>query len=372
MKLHQLPLWERLKSKRVPLSFNLEITARCNNDCRHCYINLPAGDACAKAMELSLPEILDIADQAVEMGAIWCLITGGEPLLRPDFEEIFLGLKRKGLLVGVFTNATLIREQHVKLFKRYPPRDMEITVYGVTRETYEAVTRKPGSFEAFQRGLRNLLDNGLPVRLKAMALRSNIHELPEIADFCRQRTKDFYRFDPLLHLRYDRDSLRNAEIQAERLNPEEIVDLERRDPERFPAMQERCSALTQARPHPAGCDRLFGCSAGMESFCVSHRGEYRLCDCLVAPGTTYDLREGNLRIAWSDLAFRAHSLRSRNSAFLRTCGVCPIINLCLSCPAHNYLETGEMDGETPYFCAVAHARDEMLVGSTRQSGIQTG
>ena len=236
-------MWERLKEKRTPLAFTLEITARCNNGCRHCYINLPASDSHARSQELSLDEILDIAAQAVEIGSMWCLLTGGEPLLRPDFPDIYLALKRMGLLVGVFTNATFIGQRHVDLFRRYPPRGMEVTVYGVTQRTYEAVTRREGSFAAFQRGLGLLLENGVPVNLKTMALRSNLHELKEIADFCRRHTKGYYRFDPLLHLRYDRDSQRNADIRGERLSPEEIVHLEQSDPERFTIMQKHCDEL---------------------------------------------------------------------------------------------------------------------------------
>ena len=106
------------------------------------------------------------------MGAVWCLLTGGEPLLRDDFEELYLGLKRLGLLVSVFTNACLVTPAHVELFRRYPPRDIEVSVYGATRETYERVTRRPGSYDAFVRGLDLLLASGVPVRLKAMALRS--------------------------------------------------------------------------------------------------------------------------------------------------------------------------------------------------------
>ena len=117
----------------------------------------------------------------------------------------------------------------MELFRRYPPRDIEVSVYGATRETYEAVTRRPGSFDAFVRGLDLLLGGGLKVRLKAMALRSNVRELEAISRFCRERTKDYYRFDPLLHLRFDGDPVRNAEIKAERLSPEEVVAVERAD-----------------------------------------------------------------------------------------------------------------------------------------------
>src|SRR4030042_691536 len=161
-------LWEKLTDQRVPLSFDLEITARCNNACRHCYINLPAGDISARKKELSLAEISDIADQAVDLGALWCLISGGEPLLREDFAEIYIALKQKGLLISVFTNACLVTVNHVALLKKYPPRDLEVTVYGVTPETYERVTQRPGSYFAFRHGLNLLLKNEIKVRLKAM------------------------------------------------------------------------------------------------------------------------------------------------------------------------------------------------------------
>lgn len=365
LEIGELPVWERLGQKRVPLSFTLEITARCNNDCGHCYINLPAGDSDARAEELSLAQILRIAEQAVDMGAMWCLITGGEPLLRPDFADIYLGLRRRGLLVGVFTNATLIRRQHVDLFKRHPPRDLEVTVYGVTERTYEAVTRRIGSFAAFQRGVKLLLENDLPVRLKTMALRSNLHELTQIADFCRRHTEGYYRFDPLLHLRHDNDSRRNADIRSERLTPEEIVALEQSDPERFTAMQKDCDQLIVSTTGHIGCNHLFHCGAGTGDFVVSYQGLFRLCDSLWAPGTTYDLRKGTLRQAWFDFVPRVLDLRSRDPVFRQTCRVCPIINLCLSCPAHTYLETGAMDGQAPYFCSVAHARARMLEESRR-------
>ena len=68
MEIQQFPLWDKIKNKRIPLSFDLEITARCNLNCRHCYINLPAGDKDARAQELGAAEIMDIARQAFADG----------------------------------------------------------------------------------------------------------------------------------------------------------------------------------------------------------------------------------------------------------------------------------------------------------------
>ena len=360
LEIQEFALWDKLRSKRIPFSFDIEITARCNCNCRHCYIGVPAQDRQAKAAELAADQIDDIAAQAVSLGAIWCLISGGEPLLRPDFEDIYLRLKRRGLLVSVFTNATLISAAHIALFKKYPPRDIEVTVYGVTRTTYERVTQTPGSFDRFERGLDLLLQSGVKARLKAMAVQSNFHEQAAIAAFCRQRTKDYFRFDPQLHLRFDRNEARNALIRAERLEPEQILALETADAQRLEALKNNCKTLINHDFCHIGCNHLFHCGAGNGSFYVSPDGTFRLCSSLWAPAAVYDLRRGSLTEAWNDFVPQVRQLRSDRRPFFDTCRVCPLINLCLWCPANAYLETGELDGATPYFCQVAKARGQAL------------
>jgi len=363
MPLPEFSLWNKMRSKRTLVSVDFEITARCNNNCRHCYINLPARDKLAEDKELSYEEIKEIGNEAVSLGALWCLITGGEPLLRDDFFDIYLYLKKKGLLVSVFTNGTLITEEHVQLFKKYPPRDIEVSVYGVTRETYERVTRRRGSYAAFIRGLELLLGSGVKLRLKAMAMRSNIHELADIAHFCRRYTKDYFRFDPLLHLRYDGDPSRNAEIRAERLTPDEIVTIERADEERFTALKRDCAKLINTQCVHFKCGHLFHCDAGNRSFALSYNGLFRLCPSLWHPDCVYDLRNGNLIDAWQNFVPMVRDIRSERREFLEKCGACPLINLCLWCPAHAHLETKEMDAPVDYFCQTAHARAEGLRGT---------
>jgi radical SAM protein with 4Fe4S-binding SPASM domain len=360
--LPEFSLWEKMERKRALISFDLEVTARCNNNCRHCYINLPARDKLAKDKELSLEEIKEIVNEAVSLGALWCLMTGGEPLLRDDFFDIYLYLKRKGLLVSVFTNGTLITEEHIRLFKKYPPRDLEVSVYGVTEETYQRVTRRHGSYAAFMRGLELLLGSGVKLRLKAMAMRSNMHELADIAQFCRRHTKDYFRFDPLLHLRYDGDASRNAEIRAERLTADEIVTIERADEERFAALKRNCPKLTNTQFGHSRCGHLFHCGAGNSSFALSYSGLFRLCPSLWHPDCMYNLRKGNLIDAWQNFVPMVRDMRSERKEFLEKCGVCPLINLCLWCPAHAHLEIGERDAPVDYFCQTAHARAKGLGG----------
>jgi radical SAM protein with 4Fe4S-binding SPASM domain len=374
IEIQELPIWEKLANK--PLKFELELTARCNMNCRHCYINLPAKDNLAKSKELNIHEINSIADEAVELGTIWCLITGGEPLLRSDFTDIYMSLKRKGFLITVFTNASLINDRHIQLFKEYPPRDLEVTVYGITQETYEAVTRVPGSFKAYKRGLDLLFSNGIDVTLKAMALRSNQHELKAITEFCENRSKRPFRFDLFLHLRYDRNPLRNEEIKQERLTPEEIVALEMSDKKRLesnlknyenlifpegPSYEERISSQeVKVREEYEYFRKLFRCGIGMSDFAISYEGQLRLCTVLCAPETTFNLRAGSLQKGLESLRTKIRAMNTNSNEILKTCKSCNIVNLCMWCPATAFLETGNLEGEVPYFCAVAHARAAAL------------
>lgn len=363
MRLQDLPLWQNAGKTRVPMfAMNLEITARCNHNCRHCYINLAAGDKAARAGEMSLEEIEKIADEAVSAGVLWVLISGGEPLLREDFADIYLGLKKKGLLVSVFTNATLITAAHVRLFKTYPPRALEVSVYGVSKEIYEGVTRQEGSFKAFSRGLDLLAKGGQAVTLKAMALRSNFRQMPEIAAFCKKSSREAFRFDPLLHLRYDRDPVRNEEIRAERLTAAEIIELEKIDPERMAAIQKVCEQMEAPFPHGEGDARLFRCGAGIGECTVGADGRFRLCSALCHPDTLYDLKLGSFEAALTDFVPRIRSRESHRETFLHACKKCTLINLCHWCPAHAYLEIGEMDSPVDYFCEVARARVAGLGG----------
>jgi radical SAM protein with 4Fe4S-binding SPASM domain len=365
-RLPDLDLWARLKDKRAAMSFDLELTARCNLNCRHCYINLPAGDRDARSRELGADEIDRIAAEAVSLGAVWCLVTGGEPLLRPDFPEVYERLRRRGLLVSLYTNATLVDDGHVAFLKRFPPRDIEVTVYGVTRETYERVTRVPGSFAAFEKGLDRLLLSGLPVRLKAMALRSNRAELGKIAAFCRSRTRDYFRFDPFLHYRFDGDAARNRDIEAERLSPDEIAALEKGDAGRLEALEKHRADFVFPGPPEEARRRLFRCGAGKRNFVVGPDGRLKICLSLLHPDFLYDLRRGSLAEAWTRFVPRVLARTSDRPGYLDRCARCPIVNLCLWCPANAYLECGELDRPIEYFCRVAHARAEALYGLTRR------
>ena len=353
-------LVKKLQQTKTPVSINFELTARCNNNCRHCYINLPENDTDTESLELKRNEIENIADQAVKNGVLWCLITGGEPLLRTDFSEIYLMLRKKGLLVSVFTNACLINKSHIKLFKKYKPRELEVTVYGVTEKTYDRVSGVKGSYKQFKAGLDLLLTNNIPVSLKAMAIHSNVHEIEEIAEFCSKHSKKKFRFDPFLHKRYDRNEDRNIKILSERLNKDEIVRIEHNNFARKNALVEACDHLILDQDIDS-LGRVFTCGILKNGFEISYDGKLRLCSSLLHPDYVRDLKKMSLMDAYNEIVENIINVKSENKEYLNKCNKCKIINLCYFCPANSYLETGKLDDPVDYFCENAHARQKAIL-----------
>ncbi|MDP2941265.1 MAG: radical SAM protein [Candidatus Omnitrophota bacterium] len=352
----EFALWDKARAAKGALMFSFELTARCNYNCRHCYINLPPADAAAKAGELTFAQITDIVDRAADAGVLYCILTGGEPLLCEDFSRIYRYLRRKGIVVSLFTNASLITPAIARMLRRNHPRIIEVTVYGVTQDTYERVTRVPGSFAAFQRGLGILERLKIPVRLKAMIMRANLAEFDGIMEFCQDKTADYARFDPFLHLRYDGNAVRNQEIRAERLTPDEIVALEQRSPERINVL--RCLRDKIIMPeHGAPEDnRIFFCGISPELFSVSFDGHLQTCLSLCHPSCRESIVGRDVRALINALVQRVRAMRTENSELRQRCLSCRYINLCMWCPARAFLETGAPDRFVQYFCDIAQAR----------------
>ncbi len=208
---------------------DIELTERCNNACLHCYINLPANDAKAQALELTAAEWQALLRQAANLGVLNLRITGGEPLLRQDFTEIYTFARRLGMKVRLFTNARCITPEVADLFVRIPPLEkIEITVYGMHPEFYDAAACAPGGYAEFHRGVELLLERGVPFIVKGALLPPNRSEKEELEAWAASLPwmEDPLGFTMNFELRSRRDSqTRNRLIQSLRLFPDETVDI---------------------------------------------------------------------------------------------------------------------------------------------------
>ena len=328
---------------RQPAHGAFELTGRCNLSCRMCYIRHPAGDMTKAAEELPAVAWLDLARRAVDNGMAFLLLTGGEVFLRRDFFDIYAPLTRMGLVLALFTNGTLITKEIADCLAQAPPSLTEITVYGATADTYEAVTGIPGSFAACCSGIEALVSRSVPLGLKTTITRHNMHELEAMRQMAHNWGLPFSG-GWLLSGRPDRTP---SEVEDCRLSAVDCVELEATD--RASAHEWTEIALRDAS---GGDQDNFHCHAGKAAFVINPAGEMNACLVLSQPAAR-PLDTG-FPEAWKQVRQYVDSAPPAVSE----CRACDALAYCGRCPAWSMLETGTLSEPVPYLCEIARARKE--------------
>ncbi len=347
---------DRLRQQRNPIQGGMEITHRCNLRCVHCYCRRDANDRAARDAELSYDEICRIVDQIVQEGCLYFQLTGGEPLLRRDFVDIYDYCRDKGLLVILFTNGTLITRRLADHLAKRPPLSVEVSLYGATKEVYESVTGIPGSYEKCLNGIKLLVDRGIKLKLKSPMMTLNVTELDALKQLAAGLEVDFY-FDVLLHPRLSgMDDPYGPYQYALPLN--EILRLEMNEEKRLVAWK----AYLDQREGMPRAKTLYTCGAGLYSFFIDVAGN--LVMCIESRWPSYDLRQGSFKEGWHDFLADVRSWPEPEDS---VCADCPIFLLCKQCPGRSQLEYGSdvQSRRVEWICDLAHMRAEAF----REKGI---
>lgn len=329
---------------RVPLSGSLDLTHRCNLRCVHCYISDHSGDMLVTEMDTK--KILSLLDEMCDAGCLYLLITGGEPLLREDFPEIYRYAKEKGFIITIFTNGTLISDKIITLFEELPPHIVEISVYGATEPTYERITGVKGSYRQSMSAIRRLLERHINVRLKTILMTLNSHEFSEIEKIAKGFGVKF-RFDAAIFPRLNGDQ---APVTL-RVSPSDAVDKEFSDRERITQWEK----FLDTHPNQYSSDNLYHCGAGVTGFYIDPYGSLR--PCLMTTLISYDLMKGSFPGGWEEITSR---IRKKKTARDFTCNTCKMKMLCGYCPAFFELENGNSHIRSEYLCAMGNRRYENL------------
>jgi len=344
-------LHQRQAGERVPLQVSIEVTRRCPLECLHCYNNLPMGDMDAKRREMTKEEHFRVLDELVEMGCFWILYTGGEIFARKDFLEIYTYAKKKGFLITLFTNGTIINEQIADYLAEWPPFAVEITLYGRTRETYEALTAIPGSYDRCLRGIKLLKERGLPLKLKTVATSINKHEVMAMRRFAEEEIGVEFKMDGQINPRIDC----SQSPLAVRLAPEELVALDMNAPKGMSEYKRLALRDLECPPNLSISDTVYFCGGGMGGFAINAYGEMGIC--VISQQDTFTVRKTGLREVWEGaLSDVRHKKRTR----VTKCLECRIQSLCGMCPANGEMENGDKESPVEFLCQVAHLRAAVI------------
>lgn len=345
----------KAEDRRIPVSGSIDLTRCCNLRCVHCYIDRQVSADVQDEMDTA--RILSIIDEIVDAGCLYLLLTGGEPLLRQDFPEIYRHAKKKGLLVTVFSNGTLVDDEVTDLFRAWPPRDVEISLYGATKKTYEDITGVAGSYERCLAGIRSLLAAGVHVRLKTILMSLNRAEFDDMENMAREFGVKF-RFDAAIFPRLSGDKT----PLGLRVPPEDAVEKELSDGERLRQWKQYFLRSRQKLPG----DRLYNCGAGMTGFHIDPHGS--LQPCIMAAHIRYDLSRGDFLSGWRG---EMSGVRLRKAGRLYRCNDCDKVHLCGACPPFFKLENGAEDICSEYLCAMGGHRLEYLKNACAGGGNAT-
>jgi MoaA/NifB/PqqE/SkfB family radical SAM enzyme len=343
-----------LEVPRLPLEGYLDLTYRCNHACLHCWLWRPPS-ASELGDELTLEEIQRLADEARALGTRRWSISGGEPMLRPDFSEIFDCLTRKSVGYSLNTNGTFITPEIAKLLTRQG-RKM-IALYGATAEVYDAVTRHSGGFERVMQGFAYLREAGAGFIVQLVPMRANWHQWKQMQELAQSLSPHWRVGAPWLYLSSQRSTRRNEEIAGQRLAPRDVIELD----EPTVTHDERPPTIPPGLPEPGECpitrdddDRLFAdCIAARRDFHIDPYGMMSWCLHVRDPALRYDLRRGTLREAWEEFIPSLADQVRGGDEYRSNCGACERRADCRWCAAYAYLETGRYSAPIPYLCAVA-------------------
>ena len=356
----------RVMAARIPLDGSIELTHRCNLRCVHCYLGDQHAIREHRREEMTTRQVMTLIDEVVEAGALNLTFSGGDPMVRKDFAELFVYAIKKGLLVTVFCDGVLISERIVEVFKEYPPRMVEVSIYGATRETYESITQVKGSFQRCLAGVERLHENSLRFTLKTVLMTVNRHELEDMRALANTYGVDFY-FDTAIfpclphgdnggganHVRAD-NAPASIDVAppsldrptALRVAPEEAAAAQLSDPEK---VRELAALYLRTKGIPES-DRLYVCGAGQTTFHVDPYGN--LQPCTISTNVDYNLRDGGFLKGWNGPIAAIRDIRISADS---SCRSCDKQAMCSGCPAMFFAENGAGDRKSDYICRTTHA-----------------
>ena len=295
--------------------------------------------------------------EAADAGTLNLLITGGEPLLREDFAEIYTAICQMGFIITLNTNATLMNAKYLELFNKYPPTAVNITLYGASAETYKKVCGSAATFYKTIEGLEMLSSIPTELEVRTTFIKDNVVELDEIRRIANKYTKR-YSINAFLN-----KAIRGAssEVENVRLSPMEIFELYRYNAEYYNslnnsdeiALEKNMDTDNYIGVKEYGFDlppKILTCLAAKSMYWISWDGKMLPCGSFSGP-YTLPFEEG-FKNAWDRLPGLFEDI-----GLPEKCKICEYANgKCSNCPAILQSETGSFDNVSEYICSIAMER----------------
>ena len=334
------------KLPRFPQSGSLDITYRCNNKCKHCWISIDKNSTLGKK-ELSFEAIKEIVLDARALGCSSWALSGGEPMMRRDFIDIFDFITSNSATYSLNTNGTLITPKIAKIMKR---KGMKmVALYGATAKAHDGITRNKGSFQRTIRGMRYLKEQRTNFVVQIIPMKENYFQFWQMVALAKTMSKAYRVGVNWLYLSAEGCNKRNKEILSQRLSPKELVQIEEKDfvqEEFWEQVPRKGLSSIKKKINPLKSCFLFG-----NRFHVDAYGRGSCCFLVKDPQLRCDLKRYGFKHFWEKEqgCFAKKANVSKEWEYGADCS--------LHCPVYSYLEHGDYSKPVRYAKLIQKQRD---------------
>lgn len=355
-----------------------ETTAGCNLACIHCRRITVAGQLMPQ--DLTTGEALAMIDEIAGFGRPIFVLSGGEPLFRPDIFDIARHATDAGLIVALATNGTLIDAAVAEEIKASGIRRVSVSFDGADAATHD-IFRGLGAFAAATNGINHLRQAGVPLQINTTVARHNVHQMPATLALAKEMGAAALHlfllvpvgcgveiapdqqitpaeYEEVLHWLYDAEMAGGIELKATCAPHYFRITRQRRAEERRQGIirqapdshhrQQIAGGERDPGGHPNGRHAMNtmtkGCLAGTGVSFISHRGEVFPCGYL--PVEAGNIRSQPFSEIWAGSPLFA-SLRDPDLLDGK-CGICEFKKICSGCRARAYGTDGNYLGEEPF------------------------
>ena len=339
----------------------INLTQRCNMRCSHCYLD--AGQLCdGSENELSTAEVQRVLDQVASRDwGTMVVLTGGEPLLRRDLEEIVAHGAALGLAMVIGTNGMGLTENRVASLKQAGVLGVGISLDSLNQEYHDGFRGLAGSWQKTMAGIEVCRRQGLSFQLHFSITEDNADELPAVIDFarasgarvlnafflvCTGRGESMSNISPL---RYERVLSQIVSAQREY---DDIIIRARCAPhyKRIAHQQNPDSDLNRISGQDGD-----GCIAGIRYCRITPEGDVTACPYI--PNAEGNIRQQDFLEIWEK---SPNFMRLRAPELKGKCGQCEYNKLCGGCRARP-VAFGQDLMDEDVFCVYVPAHGEVLL-----------
>lgn len=321
----------------------LELNYHCNLQCIHCYI---PGDEKKRKMFMRFDEAKRLLDQIEELGFQRIVITGGEPLLNPDFIKIYSYAWDKGFIISLYTNITLMTEEIKKLLILKKPALIKISLFGCDKSTYAIITGQD-LYSLVYQNILYLKQEGINVAVKIPLLRQNNPKYVKEIQKKLAENGISVKIEVRILPRFNGDT----EILNYRYTPEEIIELKIDNEQRSMEMFEQVHNSNKKVKDITQCIQV--CQPSV----INPECKLQLCFFMREYGI--DLHSVLLRDAFSMLVDVMSKGQIGNESF--ECKDCNKQYMCMYCPGWAKTEVGAVNKKIPFLCDLIKGYEDKYI-----------